>query len=269
MWFKSVPPLPTWTGWSVLALTIVFLVLALVAYAENGNANNKIDRRTLGFCLWCLLMFGIIFLEIALTPQAGGPHHTIMLFPFDLLACFSAAFLFVRALPLRMRLPVTLLQGIVLLTWAGAEVRSLQGHFIRFDEAANFWGRWSPQIEGLAKYLDKKGREADAIYCVEWGIGTQLTALCQPEIARKVRDYWPAFQNWSPTMPDARATAAQSFRPQERALYVSFSKADPVFLPAQSHFAEMKALVGKKTRLVSNVPPQLGQTYQVFESCPP
>jgi len=268
MWFKSVPSLPSWTGWGVLTLTIVFLVLAAVGHAASGGSSNKIDRRTLRFCLWCLVMFGVIFLQIALTPQAGGAHHTIMLFPLDLLACFSAAFLFVRALPSQMRFPVTVVQGLLLLAWAGAEVRSLAAHFSRFDEAANFWGRFSPRIELLAKYLNKKGRQADAIYCVEWGLGTQLTALCRPEIRRKIRDDWPTFQDWSPTKSDAQAIATWTFRPKERALYVSFSRADAVFLPAQAHFREMEAAAVKPAVLLSNLPAELGKTYQIFESYP-
>ncbi len=268
MWFKSPPALPSWTGWVVVTLTITLLLLTLLAYAGKPSASNPVESRTVRFCLWCVLMFGIIFLEIAFTPQAGGAHHTIMLFPFDLMACFSAAFLFVRVAPVRMRLPVTLLQAVLLLAWAGAEVQSLRVHFSRFGEKANFWGRFSPRIETLAKYLNKEGRQADAIYCVEWGIGNQLIALCQPKIAGKVRDYWPAFQDWSATKPDARATAAQVFKPNERALYVSFSKADPVFLLAQSHFAEMKALAGKPAAIITSLPDELGQTYQVFESPP-
>ena len=47
--------------------------------------------------------------QIVITPQAGGPHHTLMLFPLDLLACFAAAFLFVNTMSVRKRYVTTLL----------------------------------------------------------------------------------------------------------------------------------------------------------------
>ncbi len=266
MWLKSVPPLPSWTGWSVIVLTIAFLVLALVGYAESKGAINQIDRRTLRFCLWCLLMFVIILLEIALTPQAGGAHHTIMLFPFDLLACFSAAYLFAHSISGPKRALILLLQGSVLCLWLASNLKGLEMQFEAFKDIAGFHGRFSPRIESLAKFLNKKGGSADAIYCVEWGLGNQLRALCKPAIAQKVRDDWQTFQAWSADRPDAQAIAARIFPPQEKDLYVSFSKSDPVFPLAQSHFEEMSASAGKPTPPASDLPPDLAATYQVFQS---
>ena len=266
MWFKSVPPMPTWTGWCVPILTIIFLLLAFVGYAENENAAKKIDRRTLRFCLWCLLMFGVIFLQIALTPQSGGAHHTIMLVPFDLLACFSAAYLWANSISGRKRRFIFALQGLALCLWLASNVESLEIHFNKFKDKNGFYGRFSPRIESLAKFLNKKGSGADAIYCVEWGVGNQLRALCKPAIAQKVRDSWQAFQGWSANQPDAQTMVAEVFRPQEKALYVSFTKEDPVFPEAQTHFAEMNASSGEKAEPVADLPAELAATYRVFQS---
>jgi hypothetical protein len=60
LWFKSAPAIPSWTGWGVLSVTAIFLLLALVSYGLRASANKNVDTRTLRFCLWCLLMFGII-----------------------------------------------------------------------------------------------------------------------------------------------------------------------------------------------------------------
>ncbi len=264
MWFKAVPQLPAWTGWFILASAVICLVVALVAGTARMRDEIRLDRRPLHFSVWSLLMFGIMFLEIAVTRQAGGVHHTIMLFPFDLFACFAAACLLVRALPAKMRAPMILLQIVLLLIWIGAEAQSLRKHFDRFADAGNFWGRWSPRIESLAKYLDSKGGEADAIYCVEWGVGTQLMALCRPETARKIRDDWPTFQHWSPQDPDAKTIAMSVFRPAEKALYVTYSETDPVYRPAQEHFSAMALLAGKTTKLITGPSGKVGQTYRVF-----
>src|SRR5262249_43649222 len=78
LWFKSAPTVPSWTGWGVLTATAILLLLTVVSYCLHGSANKSLDIKALKFCLWSLLMFGIICLEIVLTPQAGGPHHLIM-----------------------------------------------------------------------------------------------------------------------------------------------------------------------------------------------
>ena len=265
MWFKSVPPMPTWTGWIVPTLTIAFLVVSLVV-VKGKTASNNIDRRRLRFCLWCLLMFAIIFVEIAVTRQAGGAHHTIMLFPFDLLACFGAAYLLANALSGKSRRLILVVQGCVLCLWITSNLESLEAHFSKFKDKDSFYGRFSPRIEALAKYLNKKGRSVDAIYCVEWGLGNQLGALCEPAIARRIRDEWQTFQYWSADKAEAQAATAAIFRQQEKALFVSFTKQDPVYLPAQNHFAEMNVLAGNRTEPVSNLPADLATTYQVFQS---
>src|SRR5262249_36407969 len=114
LWFKSAPTVTSWTGWGVLTATVILLFLTLVSYWLHGSANKSLDIKALKFCLWSLLMFGIIYLEIVLTPQAGGPHHLIMVFPFDLLSGFSAAFLCASTFS-EMRRPVLLLEGCVLI----------------------------------------------------------------------------------------------------------------------------------------------------------
>ena len=264
LWFKSAPAIPSWTGWGVLSVTAIFLLLALVGYGLRASANKNVDTRTLRFCLWCLLMFGIISIEIVLTPQAGGPHHVIMLFPFDLLACFSAAFLFANAFS-EMRRQVVLLQAGVLIIWVASNLRSFEAHFTKFGDISSFRGRWSPHVELLAAYLNEKARNVDSIYIVDWGIGFQLRALCRPKIGRKVRDSWPIFLAWSADRPDAATEIAQVFLPEKKALYVSFVPEESVFPQALQNFERMRAMAGNTTKTVSNVSPAIAETYQIFE----
>jgi len=264
LWFKSAPAIPSWTGWGVLSVTAIFLLLALVGYGLRASANKNVDTRTLRFCLWCLLMFGIISIEILLTPQAGGPHHVIMLFPFDLLACFSAAFLFANAFS-EMGRHVVLLQACVLIIWVASNLRSFEAHFAKFGDISSFRGRWSPHVELLAAYLNEKARNVDSIYIVDWGIGFQLRALCRPKIGRRVRDTWSIFLAWSPDRPDAATEMAQVFLPEKKALYVSFVPEESVFPQALQNFERMRAMAGNTTKTVSNISPAIAETYQIFE----
>ena len=264
LWFKSAPTVPSWTGWGVLTVTAILLLLTLVSYCLRASANTKIDTQTLKFCLWSLLMFGIIWLEIVLTPQAGGPHHLIMVFPFDLLSGFSAAFLFVSTFS-QMRRSVVLLEGCVLLIYLASNLRSLEMHFIKFGDMSSFRGRWSPHVELLAAFLNKKANNVDFIYTIDWGIGLELKALCRPDIGRKVRDAWPTFLDWSPDKPDAAAEIAQVFPPENKALYISFASDESVFSQAVRNFERMRVTASDTTERVSNVSPAITETYQIFE----
>jgi hypothetical protein len=264
LWFKSAPTVPTWTGWGVLSLTAILLLLTLVSYCFRARVNKNIDTRTLKFCLWCLLMFGIIFAEIVLTPQAGGPHHLIMLFPFDLLAGFSAAFLFANTFPW-MRRQVILLEGCVLIVWVISNLKSFEMQFSKFGDANSFRGRWSPHVELLAAYLNEKAKNVDSIYTTDWGIGFELTALCRPDIGRKVKDSWGAFLGWSADNPDAATGIARVFPPEKKTLYVSFVPEESVFPQGLQNFERMKVMAGNTTKRVSNVSPAIAETYQIFE----
>ncbi|PYK08158.1 MAG: hypothetical protein DME65_14605 [Verrucomicrobia bacterium] len=264
LWFKSPPTVPSWMGWGVLSLTAIWLLLAFVSYALRTRANKKLDTRTLRFCIWCLLMFGIILAEMVLTPQAGGPHHVIMLFPFDLLAGFSAAFLFANTFE-AMRRQVILLEGCVLIMWVMSNVRSLEMHYSKFEDVSSFRGRWSPHVESLATYLNERATNVDSIYVVDWGIGFQLRALCRPEIGRKVRDSWPTFLGWSADKADEAVEIERVFPPEKKVLYVSFVPEESVFSQALRNFEQMKVTAGDTTKVLSNVPPPIMDTYQIFE----
>jgi hypothetical protein len=264
LWFKSSPDIPSWMGWGVLTVTAIFLLLTLVTYAFAPRARKNVDTHTLKFCLWCLLMFGVIFLEIVITPQAGGPHHMMMLFPFDLLAAFSAAFLFANAVPGIQR-PAVFLEGCLLVVWAASNLKSFEMHFSKFKDLSSFRGRWSPHVELLANYLNKNARNVDSIYTTDWGIGFQLTALCRPDVRRKVKDSWGAFLGWSADRPDAAAETARVFPPGTKSLYITFVPEEAVFPQALQNFERMRSIAGDTVEPLPDVPPEIAETYQIFE----
>ena len=216
LWFKSPPAVPSWAGWAVLSIAAVLFFLTLVAYGCRADANKRADGWRLRFCLWCLLMFGTIFIEMVMTPQAGGPHHVIMLFPFDLLAGFVAAFLFAHSFSKKPQPIVVLLEACVLLGLVASNLRSLQVHFSKFEDISSFRGRWSPNVELLARYLDKTAGKVESIFIIDWGIGFELTALCRPDIGRKVHDTWPTFLGWSADKPGTSAQIREALSARAR-----------------------------------------------------
>jgi hypothetical protein len=187
-----------------------------------------------------------------------------MLFPFDLLAGFSAAFLFANTFP-GMRRSVVFLEGCVLLIWVASNLRSFEMHFSKFRDMSSFRGRWSPHVELLAAYLNEKAKNVDSIYTIDWGIGFELRALCRRKIGRKVKDSWPTLLGWSPDRPDGAAEIARVFPPEKTALYVGFVPEESVFPEALGNFERMRVMAGDTTKTVSTGLPAIAGTYQMFE----
>jgi hypothetical protein len=121
-------------------------------------------------------------------------------------------------------------------------------------------------VEQLADYLNANGKQLDAIYCVDWGMGEQMTALCRRDIRQKLRDIWPVFQSWSAEKPDAEATVKAWFPPQKKTLYLTFTNENSVFLEAKRNFSQMNILAGNPARRVTAVPPAVGEVYELFAS---
>lgn len=187
-----------------------------------------------------------------------------MLFPFDLLACFSAAFLFTNTFS-GMRPGGCFLAGCVLIIWVASKLRSFEMHFSKFTDMSSFQGRWNPHVELLAAYLDEKGKNVDSIYAVDCGIALQLTALCRSDVRRNVKNSWGAFPGWSVDKPDAAARIARFFPSEKKVLYVSFVPQESLFSQALQDFERMKVMVANMTIPVSNVSPAIAETHQIFE----
>ena len=119
-------------------------------------------------------------------------------------------------------------------------------------------------MEELADYLNTNGRRLAAIYCVDWGIGNQMTALCRREIRKKLRDIWPTFKEWSAEKPDAKATVKASFPPRQKAMYLTFTDGNSVFPEAKRNFSQMNTLAGNRAQPATAVPPALGAVYELF-----
>ena len=187
-----------------------------------------------------------------------------MLFPFDLLVGFVAAFLFAHFFSKKSQPIVVLLEGCTV-GLVASNLRSLEVHFSKFEDISSFRGRWSPHVELLARYLDKTAAKVDSIFIIDWGIGFELTALCRPDIGRKVHDAWPTFLGWSAEKPDTSAQIRGVFPPRRETLYVSFVPEESVFPQALQNFEQMRIVAGNTTKALSDTPPAIAETYQLFE----
>src|SRR5207248_566793 len=71
-----IPYVPFWLIVTDCCLGLVCLFFAISDSAARENRKN-------GF--FCLVISFLIFVQISITPPAGGPHHYSMIFPFPIL----------------------------------------------------------------------------------------------------------------------------------------------------------------------------------------
>ncbi len=266
MWFRNPGAFTRWSGFIPVIGFFVFGAAALIARAMSSSARPNRSREW-RFCLWLALIFAGLFLQIVITPQAGGPHHAMMLFPLDIMACVVAAHLSVSYLPRITSGACTVAGAAALLVFCGAQMGNLSLHFQRFTTNSAFKAHWNPAVEELVAYLDIEGMKVDVIHCIDWGIWQQAVSLCHPEVSRKIHDSWPTFRQWDVANPNAAQTARAIISADRSALYISFASGDAVFPQCYSGFIGANEVVGRVAE-PQPLPAHLAQAYEIFKVSP-
>ena len=137
-----------------LIVTDCYLALACLFFL--GQKAEARENRRHGFFL--LLISFLVFVQILVTPQAGGPHHYSMIFPLPLLA-----FVFL-AQPLYRQIATKTLRRFAALLLVSAAVcvftvnlYNLGGYLARLRANSHYNARWSPEIYSLSQYINEHG----------------------------------------------------------------------------------------------------------------
>ena len=132
--------------------------------------------------LFHLAIFVLIAVQLLITKKAWGPHHIMMLYPFQLFVTFGAA---------------VSLAG----TWGAVSVATVlvasglhvgAAYQRGFRPTAEFEPQWSPVVYELVDYLNR--HPAERIVSVDWGTHNQIWALGNPRTRSRARDRWPDFR---------------------------------------------------------------------------
>jgi 4-amino-4-deoxy-L-arabinose transferase-like glycosyltransferase len=173
---------------AVVCFGLVGLVVAIVRAARKagGVARLPLETRILG----ChLLIFLLIVVQLLITRKAWGPHHIMMLYPFQLFIVFGAA------VSLAGTVGATAAAAVLVVSGLSVGTAYERG----FRPTAEFEPQWSPVVYDLVDYVND--RSADGIVSVDWGIHNQVWALGTPRARATSRDRWPQFR----TLGDRRA----------------------------------------------------------------
>src|SRR5436190_6949503 len=196
-----------------------FLALACLSFPML-DAEARENRKN-GF--FCLLIGFLIFLQIVITPQAGGPHHYSMIFPLPLLGfAFLARSLYTQlAWKNLQRLAAVLLGSAAVLVFA-VNVHNTAVYLSHFRTNSHYSPHWSPDIYSLSHYINEHGFEAKSVICVDWGLHNQLHALAPMELRRRMRDCWPTFKELDKKNEEKQTATLNHIFPVGESLVVTF-----------------------------------------------
>jgi len=179
------PYIPFWLIVTDTCLGVALLVSPRWAPAARENRQH-------GF--FCLLIGFLIFVQIVITPQAGGPHHYSMILPLPLLAFAFFAKSLYQITSKRLQ-PVTgVAFGIAAMCICVVNVHNTGLYLAHFRNNLHYNPRWSPEIYALSEYVNQHGWAANRIISIDWGLHTQLHALAPKKLRKRMWDSWPLFR---------------------------------------------------------------------------
>src|SRR6266403_161437 len=221
-----------------LVVTDCYLALGCLFFLGQ-NAEARANRRN-GF--FFLLIGFLIFVQIVITPQAGGPHHYSMIFPLPLLAfVFLAQPLYRQLATKNLRRFATLLLVSATVCVFGVNLHNLGGYLARLRTSSHYSPRWSPEIYSLSRYINEHGLEAQSVISVDWGLHNQLHALAPRKLQRRMRDYWPAFQKLGKENQERQSAKLNLIFHEGKSLVLTFAASKETFPETRQNFLAVLA----------------------------
>jgi hypothetical protein len=233
--------------WLILADCCLGLACLLCPTSDSGVR----ETRKNGF--FCLLIGFLIFIQIVITPQAGGPHHYSMVFPFPTLAFVFLAKSLYSQLTIKsvQRLAAAVLgsAAICILVVTGYNTAA---YLSRFRTNLHYNPRWSPEIYSLSEYVDEHGFEAKSIISADWGLHDQLHALAPKKLRRRMRDLWPIFKQLGQKTQQEQSTMLRHIFPEGTNFVLTFAASKETFPETRQNFlASLAAHPKLKSRLAN------------------
>jgi hypothetical protein len=239
-----------------LALACVFLVIQ--------NPEDQENRKN---GLFLLFIGMLVFLQIAITPQAGGPHHYLMIFPLPLLVfVFFAQPLYKQLATKNLRLFAALLLISAATSVFAVNFYNTMGYLNRFKANASYNPRWSPEIYSLSQYLNQRGLEAQSVVSVDWGLHNQLHALAPKKLRRRMHDDWPTFKIVVNQDQEKQSAVLKHTFPAGKSLALTFAASKETFPETRRNFLAVLASHPElKLRLVKEFWYGGEKIYEVYE----
>jgi hypothetical protein len=174
---------------------------------RRGTAARAASAPLLSAVAFSLLMIVALEVQLVVTANTIGTHHTLIFWPFHHFLIAGAAALLLgdeeAGVNVRRVLAWTVTAVLTILVGSQLWVTSL---YIRsYASGHGFHMSWDPAIYQLSDALNRRLDARSTVIFTDWGIATQLLALAQPEYRTALRDWWPTFNDLA-TAPESSRT---------------------------------------------------------------
>jgi hypothetical protein len=166
-------------------------LLAYLWIHQQNHLTLKCDPWVIRLASFFLFSGLLITAQIALTRQAGGQHHFMILYPYHHLLMFSVLYGWTRMIPLGRR---WIAWGVVIVITGmliHSQTAMMKNYFSGFKEEKGFDARWDTRIYDLAGDLNTM--DADAVLSTDWGLHNQISALADEGRRGRYHDCWQIF----------------------------------------------------------------------------
>ncbi len=213
--YMTLTPLahPTVTNLLVYPALAITGVLGLISFRRPRDSELWRHART---GLFFFVLFGVMAIALAGTPQAGGPHHVMLLWPLPALLAVSLVAVATQ-LPVRVRNPWLAAAALAVASLAITQVRTSQEYLSGFAKTKLWSPIWNTEIEPLARVVDAAAPRVDSIVTADWGIGNQVFALGNDATRTKLNDTWATFTG-APNTPQAHTAVRAALLDGRRVL---------------------------------------------------
>ena len=246
-------------------LIVTDCYLALASLFFIGPEAEARENRRRG--LFLLLISFLIFMQIVVTPQAGGPHHYSMIFPLPILAfVFLAQPLYNQLATKNLRRFAALLLISAAACMFVVNVHNTLRFLTRLRTHSQYDPRWSPAIYSLSDYINAHGFEVQSVISTDWGLHNQLHALAPEKLQSRMRDSWPMFKTLETESREQQTAALSQIFPKGKSLALTFAATKETFPEARRNFlASLASHPELKCRLVKEFWCNGEKIYEVYE----
>jgi hypothetical protein len=246
-------------------LIVIDCYLALACLFLPSQKTEAQDNRKAG--LFFFLIGFLIFAQIVITPQAGGPHHYLMIFPLPLLAFVflaQAAYRRIGTKTLRRFAAFLMISATVCVVFVN--LHNTIWYLSRFRTNSHYNPGWSPAIYSLSYYINEHGREAQSIISTDWGLHNQLHTLAPRTLRPRMRDEWPGFIQLTDKDQTNQTAALNRIFPEGKSFAITFAASKEAFPETRRNFlAAVASDPELKCRLVKEFWYAGEKIYELYE----
>jgi hypothetical protein len=181
-----------------LWLVPTFFVIGMAAYLYcRKSVQHEDSAKYFAGLVFFSVLSAVIFLEIFITPEAGGPHHVMVLWPLPYIVMLMSILLVLKAVPPRLSV-INSNFILALIVATGIQHLAVTTKVIPMLQSRSLTEAWSSHIYDLAQFVQLHSNEYDCIVSSDWGIHNELSALVDPNTRKKCHDISWALINLNP-----------------------------------------------------------------------